>query len=142
MTKKSLALRFNQGKPDWTLVDFKSLLPLVDVMTYGATKYEKDNWKLECEDPIQHIQSGLRHMLELANGNEVDAESGLPHSGHIIANMMMYNYHKYGKNYEFKFSESIRDGKDSKEVESGGRRPRFSGIKIGKKWPFFSMVRD
>ena len=89
------AMRYNEGKPDWTLIDFKSLRPLVDVMTYGAKKYDVDNWKLPCENPRQHLQSAMRHMLELVDGNEIDDESGCLHSGHVIANMMMYNYHKH-----------------------------------------------
>lgn len=33
------ALRYNQGKPDYTLIHFNSLLPMVDVLTYGTIKY-------------------------------------------------------------------------------------------------------
>jgi hypothetical protein len=91
MTKK--ALRYNEGKPDWTLLDYPSLLPAVRVMEYGLTKYGRENWQLPCDTPRQHIQSAMRHLLALANGEEIDAESGCEHSGHIISNMMMWNYH-------------------------------------------------
>lgn len=37
------ALRYNQGKPDYTLIDFQSLLPMVDVLTYGMVKYTTEN---------------------------------------------------------------------------------------------------
>ncbi len=37
MEEKSL--RYNTGKPQWSLVDFKSLEPLVRVMEYGCIKY-------------------------------------------------------------------------------------------------------
>lgn len=87
------ALRYNEGKPDWTLLDYKSLLPLVDVMTYGATKYDRDNWKLQCDNPNQHLQSCMRHLIALIDGEEFDKESGFRHSGHIMANMMFWNYH-------------------------------------------------
>lgn len=91
MSKK--ALRHNEGKPDWTLLDFEALLPLVEGMMYGATKYERDNWKNECEDPNQHIQSAFRHLTAISQGEEIDPESGVRHSGLVMCNMMMYNYH-------------------------------------------------
>lgn len=94
MARSDMALRHNEGKLDWTLLDFESLEPLVKVMTYGATKYDRDNWMLPCPDPKQHLQSAMRHLISLIGGEEFDKESGERHSGHICANMMMYNYHK------------------------------------------------
>ena len=104
---KGKALRFNQGKPDWTLLDYESLLPAVNVMTFGATKYARENWKLPVDDPKQHLQSAMRHLIAMIQGQEIDfdsncedckrgsckSHSGERHSGHIICNMMMYNYH-------------------------------------------------
>ena len=37
---KEQALRYNEGKPQWSLVDFKSLEPLVEVLGFGAKKYD------------------------------------------------------------------------------------------------------
>lgn len=91
MTKK--ALRFNEGKPDWTLLDFDSLLPMVEGMTYGATKYDRENWKLPCDDPRQHLKSAMRHLIAIIQGEEIDPESSVRHSGLVGCNMMMYNYH-------------------------------------------------
>jgi hypothetical protein len=105
MTEK--ALRYNEGKLDWTLLDFDSIKPLVEVMTYGATKYARENWKLPCDNPREHLKSAMRHLLSLFNGDEFDfdpnceecktgkcgSHSGKRHSGHIMANMMMYNFH-------------------------------------------------
>lgn len=33
------ALRYNQNKPQWSLVHYKSLLPMIEVLEYGARKY-------------------------------------------------------------------------------------------------------
>ena len=87
------ALRYNEGKLDWTLLDFKSLVPLVKVMTYGEKKYNRFNWQKPCEDPRQHLQSAMRHLISLIDGEETDKESMQRHTGHIMANMMMYNFH-------------------------------------------------
>jgi hypothetical protein len=91
--KQTIALRYNEGKLDWTLLDFKALEPMVKGMMYGAKKYEKDNWKRPCPDPKQHLQSAMRHIIAILQGEEIDEESKVRHSGLVMCNMMMYNYH-------------------------------------------------
>jgi hypothetical protein len=91
------ALRYNEGKLDWTLLDFNSLVPLVEVMTYGKEKYGEGNWQKQCDNPNQHLQSAIRHLIALIGGEEIDGESFCKHTGHIMANMMMYNYHVHKK---------------------------------------------
>jgi hypothetical protein len=90
MTNK--ALRYNEGKPRWSLVDFKALEPLVQVLEYGAKKYTEDNWKLDMEIRTA-IDSLLRHAIKLSEGELVDQESGLPHTGHIQANALFIQHH-------------------------------------------------
>ena len=43
--KKEMADRFNAGKLQWSMVDFKSLEDMVRVLEFGAKKYSRDNWK-------------------------------------------------------------------------------------------------
>lgn len=85
------ALRYNEGKPKWSLVHFKSLEPLVRVLMYGADKYALDNWKkgLPKKEILDSMQ---RHMAALIDGQDTDEESGLPHIGHIMCNAMFYSY--------------------------------------------------
>lgn len=91
------SLRYNDGKPQWSLVHLKSLEPLVRVLEYGAKKYERDNWKKGL-DPQEILDSIIRHIAELQSGEDRDKESGELHIGHIMANCMFYVYHKYVKN--------------------------------------------
>jgi hypothetical protein len=93
MTKVKKALRFNEGKLDWTLLDYPSLVPMVEGMTYGANKYERLNWMNQCDHPEQHLQSAMRHLIAIISGEEIDPESGVRHSGLVQCNMMMYNFH-------------------------------------------------
>lgn len=95
------ALRYDEGKTDWTLLDFPSIEPAVKVMTYGAKKYERDNWKNKLDDPRQHLRCAMRHLISIIQGQETDPESGERHSGHVICNMMMYNYHTQICNNEY-----------------------------------------
>jgi hypothetical protein len=88
-----VASRFNDMKPDWTLLDFDSLLPLVRVMEFGSKKYGAFNWKNKQSDKKQALQSAMRHLIALISDEDIDSESGLAHTGHIMANMMIYEYH-------------------------------------------------
>lgn len=97
------SLRYNTGKPQWSLVHFKSLEPLVQVLEYGKKKYTtdtasgRDNWKLGL-DLDEILDSMQRHLAALIDGEETDKESGLKHIGHIMANCMLYEYHKNKQN--------------------------------------------
>lgn len=117
----SKSLRYNNNKPKWGMVHFKSLLPLVRVLEYGAHKYSvfidndhnevkgadispedaskltlkssgRDNWKIDL-DPTETLESAFRHLSELMDGNPIDEESKLEHVGHLMCNLMFYQYH-------------------------------------------------
>lgn len=89
--KKQLADRFNEGKIQWSLVDFKSLEPMVRVLEYGAKKYSKDQWKLGLPT-LEVCESLLRHTFAFMNGEDNDSESLLSHIGHIQCNAMFLAY--------------------------------------------------
>lgn len=96
--------RRNENKPRWSLVDFKSIEPLVKVLEFGAVKYAPDNWK-KGFDKQELTESLLRHAMELANGQENDSESGLPLVGHIMCNAMFYQYHSDHNSFKNKSNE-------------------------------------
>lgn len=93
------ARRDNQGKPEWSLVDFKSLIPMVRVLEFGRDKYSektddgtlvsdgRDNWKKGLL-VRKTCESLLRHVFAYLNGEDADPESGISHVGHIQCNSM------------------------------------------------------
>lgn len=87
------ALRYNTGKLQWSMVDFKSLEPMVKVLEFGAQKYDRDNWK-KGFDRRQVLESMMRHLTSLMDGEDIDNESGISHMGHIQCNAMFFNYHE------------------------------------------------
>lgn len=90
--RKKKALRYNAAKRRWSLVHFRSLEPMVQVLEFGADKYAPDNWKNEM-DKKQILESLTRHLAALMDGERNDPESGLPHIGHIMANGMFFAFH-------------------------------------------------
>lgn len=94
---KEKGLRYNEGKRKWSLVDFKALEPMVEVLEYGAAKYTtekgsgKDNWKKGM--PVTEIcESMLRHTYALLTGEINDPESTKQHIGHILCNAMFISH--------------------------------------------------
>lgn len=88
---KELGNRFNQGKLQWHLVDFKALEPMVKVLMYGAGKYAPDQWKngLSLKETRDSM---IRHIVALASGERIDSESGETHIGHLLCNALFYSY--------------------------------------------------
>ncbi len=83
--------RFNEGKPKWSLVDFKSLEVMVRVLEFGSAKYGKFNWQRGL-DKKEICESLLRHVFSYLSGELIDPESGISHVGHIQANAMFLEY--------------------------------------------------
>lgn len=88
---KGQALRYNEGKLSWSMVDFDSLEGLVRVLEYGAHKYSKNNWKKGM--PVTQVSESLmRHLFAFLRGEDVDPESGLRHISHVMCNAMFLEY--------------------------------------------------
>ena len=85
--KMEQAERLNSGKAEYSLLDLKSLEPCVRVLEFGARKYSRDNWKKGMPRE-KIIDSMMRHLAALIDGEENDPESGLSHIGHIQCNAL------------------------------------------------------
>lgn len=69
--------------------DFPNALEGVcSVATFGAEKYKRSSWHT-VENGIQRYHDAMvRHMLAKGRGEEIDPESGRPHSWHIAWNAL------------------------------------------------------
>lgn len=101
LSNEEKALRYNEGKPRWGLVHYKSLIPMVRVLEFGAQKYAEWNW-MKPMPTREILESMQRHLAALMDGEEFDQESGIDHMGHIQCNGMFYNYQKERERNESK----------------------------------------
>jgi hypothetical protein len=62
-------------------IDPNSLFSLGEVAGHGALKYEKFNY-LKGYDWSLSFNAMMRHLLQFWAGEDLDAESGLPHTSH------------------------------------------------------------
>jgi len=62
----------------------KGFEPVVRVLTYGATKYERDNWKYVQNGEHRYLAAALRHLAAYQSGERTDQETGESHLAHAI----------------------------------------------------------
>ena len=70
------------------LVPVRPLEEIALAFTYGAQKYEPDNYRRGA-NWRRYVGAALRHTLAFARGEDVDPETGLSHLAHAAACLMI-----------------------------------------------------
>tara|TARA_R110002153_G_scaffold268471_1_gene433240 strand:+ start:1608 stop:1892 length:285 start_codon:yes stop_codon:yes gene_type:complete len=86
MTDEVVGMKFDDDKPDYSLMPFGVLDEVVRVLTYGANKYDRFNWE-HIED-YRYQAAAMRHISSYMQGEIVDSESGREHLAHAICNLI------------------------------------------------------
>lgn len=81
------SLRYNNGKPDYSLIPLASMKEAAKVLEYGATKYARDNWKRPTHWSVS-FACLQRHLAAWQDGEDNDPESGRNHLGHAMCNIL------------------------------------------------------
>lgn len=88
MDSPNVGVKYDEGKPQFSLLKTEALLEMVAVLTYGAKKYSPDNWKKLENARQRYFDAANRHMWEWFGGEERDQESGLHHLAHAMSSLM------------------------------------------------------
>jgi len=93
---KGSGARYNEGKPDYSMIPLCTMEDEIRVWMYGAKKYAKNNWMkgMDWDVPFACM---MRHMAAWQRGEENDPETGLPHLAHAMCNLRMLTL--YSKTY-------------------------------------------
>ena len=81
------SLRYNVGKPDYSLIPLASLKEAAKVLEYGASKYARGNWLKPTSWEVS-FACLMRHMSAWQAGEDNDPESGFSHLGHAACNII------------------------------------------------------
>lgn len=105
-TSPTGSLRYNTGKPQMSNIPPEFLLEMAKVMTEGAKKYGKFNYKKGNYMSVPY-DSAMRHIFAFINGQNLDDETQCHHLAHAAVNLMfMYIYQK--RNPEMDDREEMR----------------------------------
>ena len=78
----TLGRKFDSGKTEYGLLPPIILEEIAKVMTFGAIKYDRDNWKYVDDGKRRYFDAFQRHVWAWKRGEELDPESGLHHLAH------------------------------------------------------------
>ena len=80
--------KFDQGKLQYGLVPPKALKETVKVLTVGAEKYDRNNWKKVPDAQARYYDALQRHLWDWFSGEQLDPETGINHLAHAACNIL------------------------------------------------------
>lgn len=80
--------KHDSGKPLMGAVPPNALLAVAKVLTFGAEKYGRDNWRQVESAETRYLDAALRHINAYQRGEAVDLESGESHMAHAVCSLM------------------------------------------------------
>jgi len=80
-------VKYDAGKPQFSLVPPLAHEAHAEVLTFGAAKYAPDNWRKVDNAQTRYIDAALRHVNAHVKGEHIDPESNLMHLAHAIASL-------------------------------------------------------
>jgi hypothetical protein len=81
-------IKYDKGKADYSLIPPNALEEVAKVLTYGAEKYSRDNWKNLPDIENRYFAAAQRHLWALKRGEKVDSETNIHHAAHAICCML------------------------------------------------------
>lgn len=74
--------KFDEGKTEYGLIPAAALHEIARVLTIGARKYSRDNWKRVPDGPRRYFDAMMRHLWATKRGEMNDPETGISHFAH------------------------------------------------------------
>ena len=84
----TIGSKHDSGKPLMGAVPPNALLAVAKVLTFGAEKYGRDNWRQVESAETRYLDAALRHINAYQRGEAVDPESGESHLAHAVCSLM------------------------------------------------------
>lgn len=98
-----------KAKAGLMMRDFaKALQKIAAVTTFGATRYAPGNWRKVEGKEERYSDAMYRHLLAHESGEEIDADSGLPHLAHAAWNVIALLELQQEREVPASFSDLLR----------------------------------
>ena len=97
-------IKYDGEKPKMNLLPPKAIVEVAKVLTFGAEKYDAENWRKLDDLQNRYTAGALRHIFAHMDGEQLDPETGLSHMAHALCCLL------------FKLEIELEDG-ESKEEE-------------------------
>ncbi len=81
-------VKYDKTKPDYSLIPPSALDDMVKVLTFGAEKYSRHNWKKLDNLEDRYFAAAQRHLWAVMRGETHDPESGEHHYAHALCCIM------------------------------------------------------
>ena len=91
--KAVVGRKFDGGKLEYGLLPPLALEETVKVLTFGAQKYERDNWQKVPDAKRRYFDALQRHVWAWKQGEQIDPESGIHHLAHAMCCLMFLYEH-------------------------------------------------
>lgn len=90
--------KYDSDKTRFDLVQPEFVESVAKVLTFGAKKYEPNNWQNVENAEDRYYAALCRHLTAWREGEKIDPESGLPHLAHVATNVMFLQHFERNKN--------------------------------------------
>ena len=81
-------IKFDKGKPLMACLPPHVELEVAEVLSFGAAKYDRENWRKLDNLELRYMDAALRHINAYRRGEVNDSESELHHLSHAICCLM------------------------------------------------------
>ena len=77
-------IKYDSEKPKMNLLPPKAIVEISKVLTFGAEKYDAENWRKLDDLQNRYTAGALRHIFAHMDGEDLDPESGMSHLAHAL----------------------------------------------------------
>ena len=96
-------IKYDSAKPKMNLLPPKAIVEVAKVLTFGAEKYDAENWRKLDDLQNRYTAGALRHIFAHMDGEKLDRETGLSHMAHALCCLL------------FKLEIELEDGENKEE---------------------------
>ena len=82
--KEEEGIKYDTEKPKMNLLPPKAVIEVAKVLTFGAEKYDAENWRKLDNLQSRYTAGALRHIFAHMDGEQLDPETKLSHLAHAL----------------------------------------------------------